>query len=84
MRVLIEPPQVEAHQATALMVLDTPVLGSEVVPPFVVAGWAIDLAAWSGTGVDAVHVWAYPTPGSGESYRERRRPNSLNQATSAC
>ncbi len=64
-RLLIEPPKVEARQATALMVLDTPVLGSEVVPPFVVAGWAIDLAAWSGTGVDAVHVWAYPTPGSG-------------------
>lgn len=64
-RVLIEPPQVEAHQATALMVLDTPVLGSVVEPPFVVAGWAIDLAAWSGTGVNAVHVWAYPTPGSG-------------------
>ena len=39
-RVLIEPPQVEAHQATALMGLDTPVLGSEVAPPFVVAGWA--------------------------------------------
>ena len=64
-RFLIEPPKVEGHQATALMVLDTPVLGSEVVPPFVVAGWAIDLAAWSGTGVDAVHVWAYPSPGSG-------------------
>ena len=63
-RLLIEPPHVEARQATALMVLDTPVFG-EVVQPFVVAGWAIDLAAWSGTGVDAVHVWAYPTPGSG-------------------
>ena len=63
-RLLIEPPTVEGHQATALMVLDTPVFG-EVVQPFVVAGWAIDLAAWSGTGVDAVHVWAYPTPGSG-------------------
>ena len=63
-RLLIEPPEVEARQATALMVLDAPVFG-EVVQPFVVAGWAIDLAAWSGTGVDAVHVWAYPTPGSG-------------------
>ena len=64
-RLLIEPPKVEERQATALMVLDMPELGSEVVQPFVVAGWAIDLAAWSGTGVDAVHVWAHPTPGSG-------------------
>jgi N-acetylneuraminic acid mutarotase len=32
----------------------------EVVQPFVVAGWAADPAATSGTGVGAVHVWAYP------------------------
>ena len=64
-RLLIEPPKVEARQATALMMLDAPVFGSAVGQPFVVAGWAIDLAAWGGTGVDAVHVWAYPTPGSG-------------------
>ena len=25
-----------------------------------VSGWAVDLAAASGSGVDAVHVWAYP------------------------
>jgi hypothetical protein len=32
---------------------------------FTVAGWAIDTGAESGTGVDAVHVDAYPNPGSG-------------------
>jgi uncharacterized repeat protein (TIGR03803 family) len=31
---------------------------------FAVGGWAIDRAAVSSTGVDAVHVYAYPNPGS--------------------
>jgi hypothetical protein len=31
--------------------------------PFVVAGWAADLHSPVGTGVDAVHVWAYPRDG---------------------
>lgn len=30
---------------------------------FRIAGWALDLGAASGTGVDAVHVWAYPLAG---------------------
>jgi hypothetical protein len=29
-----------------------------------VAGWAIDEAAATGTGVDTLHVWAYPASGS--------------------
>jgi hypothetical protein len=29
-----------------------------------VAGWAIDTASKANSGVDAVHVWAYPTNGS--------------------
>ena len=32
-----------------------------------VSGWAIDQFARGGTGVDAVHIWAYPNPGSGQS-----------------
>jgi hypothetical protein len=28
-----------------------------------VAGWAIEVGAATGTGVDAVHVWAYPSSG---------------------
>src|SRR5205823_4723462 len=27
---------------------------------FVTGGWAVDLGAASGAGVDAVHVWAFP------------------------
>jgi hypothetical protein len=30
-----------------------------------IAGWAIDLAAPTGTGVATVHVWPIPNPGSG-------------------
>ncbi|MCH7998796.1 MAG: hypothetical protein IIA91_04860 [Chloroflexi bacterium] len=47
------------------MSLDTPAGGSTVQQPFLVAGWAIDQAAASGTGVDAVHVYAYPADASG-------------------
>lgn len=32
--------------------------------PFIVAGWALDLAATSGAGVDVVDVWAYPATGA--------------------
>ena len=47
------------------MVIDTPVNGTVVRQPFMIAGWALDAAAASGAGVDVVHVYAYPNPGSG-------------------
>ena len=31
---------------------------------FTISGWALDLSASSGGGVDAVHVWALPTNGA--------------------
>jgi hypothetical protein len=49
---------------TPLMSLDAPV-GGRVTQPFPLAGWAITRGVLSGTGVDTVHVWAYPNPGSG-------------------
>ena len=51
--------------AHPLMWVDTPVQNAATTQPFNIAGWAVDLAAQTGTGVDAVHVWAYPNPGSG-------------------
>ncbi len=51
--------------AHPLMWVDTPVQNAATTLPFNVAGWAVDLAAQTGPGVDAVHVWAYPNPGSG-------------------
>jgi lysophospholipase L1-like esterase len=49
--------------ATTRAAIDTPGPGVSLLQPFLVAGWAIDLAASSGPGVDAVHVWAFPLPG---------------------
>jgi YVTN family beta-propeller protein len=45
------------------MVVDLPVSNATVTAPFQMFGWALDLSASSGTGVDAVHVWAYPVAG---------------------
>lgn len=44
-------------------VIDAPKADESLTQPFVVAGWAADLASPAGTGVDAVHVWAYPDTG---------------------
>jgi len=43
-------------------VIDAPSPGP-VGSSFLVAGWALDEAAASGSGVDTVHVWAYPATG---------------------
>jgi hypothetical protein len=48
-------------------VIDTPVSGASVGSPFFVGGWAADLDATLGTGVDTVHVWAYPIDASGKA-----------------
>jgi hypothetical protein len=47
------------------MWIDAPAVGQDVTRTFMVAGWAFDPNAGSGSGVDTVHVWAYPNPGSG-------------------
>ena len=43
--------------------IDTPTSGGHVEQPFNVAGWALDLGAGDGSGIDTVHVWAYPASG---------------------
>jgi hypothetical protein len=50
---------------TALMSIDTPGNNQTVGSSFLVAGWATDLGATSAPGVDMIHIWAYPNPGSG-------------------
>ncbi len=44
--------------------LDTP-SNANVPQSFQLAGWAIDRGAATGTGVDAVHAYAYPSDTSG-------------------
>jgi DNA-binding beta-propeller fold protein YncE len=44
--------------------IDAPARGATVRLPFVVAGWTLERAlAATGSGIDAVHVWAFPTSG---------------------
>jgi hypothetical protein len=56
------PPAPPTAPATRLVV-DVPVSGGTYPGRVLVQGWAIDTAATSGTGVDAVHVWAFPAGG---------------------
>ena len=48
----------------APVTIDTPSAGV-AAQPFAITGWAVDYATQSGTGIDAVHVWAYPSDAAG-------------------
>jgi glucose/arabinose dehydrogenase len=49
-----------------VMAIDTPSPQATVSVPFDVGGWAIDRSAASGTGIDVVHIYAYPvSPAAG-------------------
>jgi hypothetical protein len=45
------------------MYVDGPAPHQDITTVFSIAGWAVDLAAPAGTGVDGIHVWAYPAAG---------------------
>ena len=50
------------------MSIDVPGAESTIAArSFGVSGWAIDRSAPSGTGIDTLHVYAYPNPGSGQA-----------------
>ena len=56
-----------AVNANTLISIDTPQAEAVITAPnFSVSGWAIDRTASSSTGVDTLHVWLYPNPGSGQ------------------
>lgn len=50
-------------QTNPLLFIDTPGPNATLSQPFLLAGWAIDLASSHNTGVSTVHVWAYPVGG---------------------
>jgi hypothetical protein len=52
----------------ALMAFNPPADGSTVASPFVFDGWAVDLGATTGAGVQTVHVWAFPASGAAPSF----------------
>lgn len=45
------------------IVIDVPTPNATVREPFMIGGWAVDLAAAEGTGVTTLHGWAYPASG---------------------
>jgi photosystem II stability/assembly factor-like uncharacterized protein len=63
------PPRVFSITFTRqlIIMLNPPAAGATTYRGAKLGGWALDLAAGSGTGIDAVHVWAYPDPGSGQA-----------------
>jgi hypothetical protein len=54
-----------SNRVGAQITIDTPLPDSMASQPILLAGWAIDLDGSVGTGVDTVHVWAYPVSGCG-------------------
>jgi hypothetical protein len=57
-----------AAQPAVQMFVDSPGANAIVPASFVVAGWAFDPAAPSGSGVDYVDVWAFPAVGGSPVY----------------
>jgi hypothetical protein len=49
----------------SMLTVDRPFAGSVLPSDLLLSGWSIDRAATTGTGIDAVHVYAYRNPGSG-------------------
>ena len=56
-----------ADAGTTWMTIESPGQSAILPSSFLASGWALDRAARSGTGVDAVQLWAYPNLGSGEA-----------------
>src|SRR5262249_5728765 len=52
---------------TTRMAIETPLSGATLASAFLAAGYAFDPAATSGSGVDAVVLYAYHNFGSGEA-----------------
>ena len=52
----------------ARLAIDTPANGTTVANGFNLAGWAVDLAATSGTGISAVEAYAFPTAGGAQIF----------------
>jgi photosystem II stability/assembly factor-like uncharacterized protein len=52
--------------APVRMSIDTPANGATIPAGTSLGGWALDLASSSGPGIDTLHVWAFPNPGSGQ------------------
>lgn len=50
------------------MFLDVPPPGSVQAQPFNLGGWALQESAVAGSGVEAIHVWAWPDTGAAPTF----------------
>jgi hypothetical protein len=76
-RVVLHP---QGTLARALVMIDSPAADQSTDGAFTVAGWAADPSSIAGTGIDAIHVWAYPVDRSpaiflGTATLDGRRPD---------
>jgi hypothetical protein len=55
-RVTVRPSEVRSA-------INAPGNGATLASPFALSGWAVDSYAASGTGIQAIHAWAYPAAG---------------------
>jgi hypothetical protein len=62
--VMIVRVTVAAPASNPRMWVDVPSLNQTTSQNVTIGGWAIDLGSAMGTGVDTVHVWAYPASGA--------------------
>ena len=72
-RVRVLPPELRVF-------VDTPTAGATVFPSTAIAGWALDPASTSGSGLELIAVWAHPTTGgapifAGVATMHVRRPD---------
>ncbi len=54
--------------SSTFTVIDTLQPNASVTVPFELGGWAVDLSAATGSGVDAVNVYAYPDSGGAPTF----------------
>jgi len=54
---------VKVSDSNAQLAIDSPANGSTRLRPFSIAGWAADTGAATGTGIDTIHIWAFPVGG---------------------
>jgi hypothetical protein len=62
-RIVINPKGSNRLGPQVIIDLPTANVAAGSAQPLVLAGWAIDTDADAGTGVDTIHVWAYPAGG---------------------
>jgi hypothetical protein len=62
---VVQVVRISVRASRPLMWVDTPANGSTAGPgAFSVSGWALDLGSATNSGIDAVHVWAFPPSGA--------------------